>query len=158
MHNPRAVRFIERVRDLRSVTHHLLQWQRPFLQAPRQRFPFDALHHQVTDAVLAAHIVQHANIRMVQPGNRFRFALESLFTNRISRKLRRQNLHRHIPAQPRIPRAVHFSHPARTECVQDLVGSQPNTRGEWHLAAILHRTRFVTPKPDKGLAQRPDSS
>lgn len=40
-------------------------------------------------------------------------------------------------------------HPARTESVHDLVGSQSNTRGEWHLAAILHRTRFVTPSEDK---------
>ena len=35
------MRFIERVRDLRSVTHHLLQRHRPFLQSRRKRLALD---------------------------------------------------------------------------------------------------------------------
>ena len=145
MHHAAEMRSIERIRNLHPVLENLLQRQRPFFQPLRQRLSFDALHHQITDAVLTAHIVQHANVRMVQAGNGFRFALKSLLAHRIGGKLSWQNLHRHIALQPRIPRSVHFTHPARTERVQDLVGSQPNTTGECHLAAILHRTTFVTP-------------
>src|SRR6266404_1785005 len=70
--------------NLHSVLENLLQWQRSFLQSLRQRFPFDALHDQVADAVLATNIVKHADVRMIQAGDSLRFPLEALFAYRIA--------------------------------------------------------------------------
>src|SRR5229473_1024288 len=52
VHNSRAMRFVQRIRDLRSILQYLLQRQRPFLQPFRQRLPFHALHHQIVHAIL----------------------------------------------------------------------------------------------------------
>src|SRR2546422_732787 len=54
-------------------------------------------------------------LRMVQTGNRFRFALEALFANGIGGKLRGKNLDRDGAVQARVPRAIDFAHPARSE-------------------------------------------
>ena len=89
MHYSAAMRFVQRVGDLHSVLENLLQRQRAFLQPLGQRFPFDALHHQITDPVLATNIVQHADVRMIQARDGLRFAFKSLLANRIRRELRR---------------------------------------------------------------------
>ena len=68
-----------------------------------------------------ADVIQHADVRMIQAGNRFGFALEALLSNRIIRKLRRQDLDRHRAFQPRIPRAIHLAHAARAQRGDDLI-------------------------------------
>jgi len=45
--------------------------------------PFHALHHQIVDAVLASHVVQRADVRMVQTGDGLGFAFEALLADRI---------------------------------------------------------------------------
>ncbi len=52
--------------------------------------------------------------------------------------MRRENLDGHCALKPRVAGAIHLAHPARANRVQDLVGSQPSSWGQWHLAAILH--------------------
>ena len=49
---------------------------------------------------------------MVQRGNRLGFQLEAAEALGIRRELRRQHLHRHLPAQPRVEGAVDLAHPA----------------------------------------------
>src|SRR5713226_2539312 len=88
---------------------------------------------------------------MVERGNSARFALKALLAVHIRGELERQDLNGDIAPQPCIPRAIHLAHPARAERVQDFVGSQPNSGGQWHWAAILHRKRFVTPKRRYGI-------
>ena len=56
--------------------------------------------------------MQHADMWMIQAGNGFRFAFKSLLANGITRKLFWQNLDRDSALQSRIPRAIHFAHPA----------------------------------------------
>ncbi len=102
MYDSAAMRFVQRIGNLHAVLEHLLQRQRAFLQPLRQRLPFDALHHQVTDAVLATNIVQHADVRMIQARDGFGFSFEPLPAYRISGKLLRQNLDRHRAIEPRI--------------------------------------------------------
>jgi hypothetical protein len=94
MHHTTAMRIIQCIRDLRTQLEHLLQRQRPLLQTLGQRFALDALHHQVVDSVLMTDVMQHANVWMIQVRDGFRFALEPLLANRITRKLLRKNLDR----------------------------------------------------------------
>src|SRR5215472_8433491 len=115
VHNPCAMRLIQRIRDLCSVLQHLLQRQRPLLQPLRQRLSFHTLHHQVIHAILTTHIMQRANVRMIQSRNRLGFSLESLLSRGIRRHFLRQNLDRHIPTESRILRSIHLSHSTCTE-------------------------------------------
>jgi hypothetical protein len=58
---------------------------------------------------------------MIQAGDGLSFTLEALFAHRITGKLLRQNLDGHRAIEPRIPRAVHLSHPASTQRCADFI-------------------------------------
>src|SRR5437016_11390551 len=132
MHHTAAMRFIQCVRDLRTHVEHLLQPQRPLLQTLRQRFTFETLHYQIVDSVLMTDVVQHADMWMIQVRDGFCFALEPLLVHRIRRKLRRQNLDGDTTLQPRITRAVHLAHAARTQWREDFVGPEFGARSKRH--------------------------
>ena len=61
---------------------------------------------------------------MVQRRGRAGLLLESVQTIDVGRERAGQNLDRNVAAEPRVARAVHFTHPARAECGQDLVRSE----------------------------------
>src|SRR5215469_889671 len=61
---------------------------------------------------------------MVERRERLRFASQPRHSLGISRKRLRQNFQRHVSVQTRIPRAVHFSHPARAYRAGDFI--RPN--------------------------------
>ena len=125
---------------------HLLERQCAFLQSLRQRLAFHAFHHQIIDTILTPHVVQHTNVRMIQAGDGFRFALEALLANGIAGKMCWENFDGNGALQPRVPRTIHLAHPARANRVQDLIGSQPNSVGQWHLDVILHRKKLGIPE------------
>ena len=75
-------------------------------------FAFDAFHHKIVQAILAADIVKHANVRMIQPGDRFRFALKTLLACRIGTHLLGENLYGHGAAQAFVRGTVDFAHAA----------------------------------------------
>ena len=133
MHHATAMRFIQCSRDLRTQLQHLRQRQRPLLQTLGQRFALDALHHQVVDSVLMTDVMQHANVWMIQVRDGFRFALEPLLANRITRKLLRKNLDRNGAIQTSIAGAVDFAHPASAEGGTDFIGSEECPRSERHV-------------------------
>ena len=64
-----AVRLVQRVGDLDGVLQYLLDRQRTFLQALRERLAFEIFHHQKINSVLMADVEERADVRMVQAGN-----------------------------------------------------------------------------------------
>ena len=52
--------------------------QRTFQQPLRERLAFEIFHHQIIGSVLVADVVEGADVGMIQAGNGFCFALESL--------------------------------------------------------------------------------
>ena len=78
MHDALAVRAIERVGDLGSVTQRLIQRQRSLGQPVRERLPFQQLHDEVLGSVLMPHVVERADVRMGELRDRLRLALEAL--------------------------------------------------------------------------------
>src|SRR6266571_3858133 len=109
MRDSLAMRGIERVQNLAGVFDGLLDRQRT-----RKRRPLDELHHQVvwTD------VVKLANMRVIQSGNRARFALEAL------RKLLAGNLDSDHAVEARVASFVDFTHAPRADRRDDLVGSE----------------------------------
>jgi len=59
-----AVSVCQRIGDFYPDLQHLVTRQRSFLQAGRQGRSLQALHHQVINAVMATHIMKHANVGM----------------------------------------------------------------------------------------------
>ena len=113
MNNAAAMRFVQRVRNLCTVFQYLLKRQRALFEALGERLAFHALHHQIVGSVLMTDVMQHADVRMIQAGDGFRFAFESLFANWIRGQLRGKNLDRNNAIKARVARAVNFAHPAR---------------------------------------------
>jgi len=75
----------------------------------------DILHHQEIDPILVSHIVEHANMRMIQARNCPSFELEPSFHLSVIREICGKNLDRDDTVQVGIPRLVHFTHPAFAE-------------------------------------------
>ncbi len=56
----------------------LVEWQCALLQPLRQRLAVEILHDQEVDPVLGADVVERADMRMVQGGDRSGLALKPL--------------------------------------------------------------------------------
>ncbi len=92
MHHTLPVGFVQRIRNFDGVAKRLVERQCAFLQAVRQSLAFDVLHHHEVDAVLAADVVERADVRMIQTGDGTGLALESLFEPGVIGEVRRKNL------------------------------------------------------------------
>jgi len=68
-----------------------------------------------------ANVIEHTDMRVIQTGNRFGFALEALLENWIMGKLRRQNLDGHSSIESRVASAKHFAHAPGAERGDDLI-------------------------------------
>jgi hypothetical protein len=115
VHDPAAVRHIQRTRDLDPVAQHLRQRQRPLGEAVGERLPLEQLHHQVIGAVVVADVVKRADVRVVEVGDRACLALETGADFRVRGEVGRQHLDRDVTTQAGIPGAVDLAHAARTE-------------------------------------------
>ena len=122
MRDPFAVGLVQRVRNLDGVVQYLIQRQRTFFQALRQRLAFEILHYQIIKAILLADVVKRADMRMIQAGNGARFALESLTQFGSIGKVIRKDFDGNGAVEPRIPGAVHLSHPTCANCREDFIG------------------------------------
>ena len=136
--HPAAVRLFESFTNLDSVLQNLRHRQRPLAQTVRQSLALQVFHHQVVDAILAADIVQSADVGMVQRRNRARFPIEALLGLGVLGKMRGKNLDGDSSIEPRVPRPIHLSHPARPERRLNLIWTESRARGKPHVCAQLY--------------------
>jgi hypothetical protein len=87
-----------------------------------QRLSLEAFHYEEVDPVLTANIMEHTDVRVVQTGNGFGFAFETLLAGGIRRKMSRKNLDRNRAIEPRISGAIDFAHSTRAEWRKNFVG------------------------------------
>ena len=113
--DPAIVRRPQRRGDLRRDGKSFVDRHRRAAQAFRQRLAVDQLH----DQVVGADVVERADVRMVQRGDRPRFAREPIA------ELFGRDLDRDVASEPRIARAIHLAHAARTNALDNLVRAQP---------------------------------
>ena len=126
------MRFVERVGDLNRHLQRLVERQCALRQSLRQRLPFQMLHHQEVDPVLAADVVDGADVRMTQRGERLGFALEPLLQVWIRRDMLGQDFDGDRAVQAGVAGFVHLTHAAFAECGDDLIRTKPNAGGERH--------------------------
>ena len=92
---------IEGVGDLHREIEQQRQWQRLRRGEPAiERLPFQTFQHQITKTVVVADIVNRADERMVQRGDRAGLALETPHPIAILRKSGGKNLEGDMTSQP----------------------------------------------------------
>lgn len=133
MHDPESVRGVERFRDLDREGERLTVGQRPFLQPVREVFPRDVLHDEVVDPVLVSHVVERADVRVVELRERFRLSLEALPPLGARGEVLDQDLDGDRAIETGVAGLVDFPHPARSDGSDDLVGTELLTGAEGHL-------------------------
>src|SRR5450631_3063778 len=138
MDDPGAVGFLEGIADLYAALQHLLQRQRTFLQPVVKALALHELHHQIRGSVLCAHVVEHADVRMIQRRNDPGFALEPLLRLGIVRKMGGKNLDRYRPVQASVARAINLAHAARPERRFNFIRTESGARGKSHSCAQLY--------------------
>ena len=111
--------------------------RRRSVQPVRERLAFEILEHQVVELAVAADVVDGADVRIVQRGNRARFLLEALPRFRIRRERAGEHLDGDRAIEPRVARAVDLAHAARANRGDDFVGTKTRARLERHGAGIL---------------------
>ena len=80
-----------------------------------------------------ARVVKRADVGMVQAGNRFGFAVESLAQLRAAGEMRGQNFDRDDAIEARIAGAVHLAHSSRTDRGENFVRTEFCAGGKHHL-------------------------
>ena len=132
MDDPLAVGLVQRIRDLNGRLERLLQRQGPLGQPLGQRLALQVLHHQEVHAVLAPHVVERADVRVVQAGDGLGFALEPLLQLRVASDVRGQDFDGDRAVEAGVAGFVHLAHAASPEGGDDLIRTKPNAGGERH--------------------------
>ncbi len=124
MHDAGAVRLLKRLADLHANFERLLEGHPPFAQLRFQGLALQILHDQIGGSILASHVVQDANVRMIQRRDGTSFPLEALFGFWIFREMRRENFDRNRAIQTSVARAIHFAHAASSQRRLDFVWTE----------------------------------
>ena len=96
----------------------------PLRDALRQIVAFDEFHHEGGHAPAVFEAVDRGDVRMVQGGEHFRFALKTREPIGIGRERRRQDLDRDLALEFRVGRPIHLPHAAFADRRGDVVDAE----------------------------------
>ena len=120
MNDALGVRLDQRRHDLRGIQQRRFHRERSAFQPCRQRFALHQFHHQV----VRPNVVERADVRVVQRGNRARLALET------GAELLVSDLDGDGAAQSRVDRPKDLAHAAFAELAFDAVWTQARARSQ----------------------------
>ena len=98
----------------------------------RKIFPFDEFEHEGPRRADLLEAVHLRNVRVIERGERFRFTLEAGEALRVVDERLREDLERHVAAQPRVAGAIHLAHAPDAEEREDLVMTERGDRSQAH--------------------------
>ena len=104
--------------------------QRAVLEPLGQRLALEKLHDEIGMALVLADVVQRTDVRMFEPRDVPRLALEPLAPLRIGGEARRQHLDGHRAVEPRVLRLEHLAHPALADEGDDFIRAEPRAGRE----------------------------
>jgi hypothetical protein len=137
---------LECVGDLGAESQHLVQGQGAARQSRRQRLTFQQLEYEVVGLVLAADIVQAADMRVIQGRDRSGLPGEAPAELGIVRQIRREDLDRHATIESGVTGFVHLAHASRADEGDDLVGSETDTGPKRHAGGTLYAPLMWRPR------------
>ena len=123
---------LESAGDLHPQFKHLLDRQRLAIHVLLERLAFEQLHDEELLPLVFSHVVNGADVRIVQRGCGVCFALEALLRTGFSGETGRQNLDRDVSFETRVNGTVNFAHPAGANGRFDSIGAQPGARRQVH--------------------------
>ena len=115
------VRRLQRVRDLMRNGQRVIERHRPTRQPLGEILAVHELHDQRADAVGFFEPVNVGDVRMVERGERLRFAGEAPEPIRIGGEGFRQDLQRDVAIEPRVARAVDLAHSTGAKRSKDFI-------------------------------------
>jgi len=121
MHHALAMSLVQRVSDLDGMLQGLVERQGALLQSIGERVSFDVLHDHEIHAILAADVVERADVGMVQAGDGPGFTLETLLELGVVGEVRRRDLDGDRSVEAGVFGLVDLTHPPGPEWSQDLV-------------------------------------
>ncbi len=126
------VRRVKGVRHLEAILRDSLDLQWPPGNAVLERLPLKDLHNNEVLAFVLVHVVNCADVRMIQGAGGPRFALKAFDRMSVLGKLFREEFQGDVAAKFNIFRLVHHSHAASAQFVHDAVmgNGPPNHRKE----------------------------
>ena len=127
-----AMRLVERVGNLGGDRQRLVERQRPSFQPRGQRLALEMRHDQVVRAIDAADVVDAADVRMVQRGDRPRLALEAGPRIGVAGDFTREDFDGNRAIETSIPGFVDLAHAAGAEHSLDLIRAEPSAGGQCH--------------------------
>jgi hypothetical protein len=108
----------------------VMPWERAARQPLSQVFPLDQFHDQRSDAVNVFQSINRCDVRVIEAGEHFGFALKALEAIGIPGHGFRKDFDRDLPLQLRVVRAIHLAHSACAENRKNFVGPEPAIGGE----------------------------
>ncbi len=111
---------LEPLCHLQRQLQRLLERDRSLCEPGGEILPSDQFHDQGVVLALVLQAVDAGDVRVVEGCQHLGLALEPRHALGIAGKLRRQDLDRDVPIQPRVPRAVDLPHAALAEGRGDL--------------------------------------
>ena len=138
MDDPGGMRGDQRFGDVAGDIQALLERQGTATQSRGERLPFHQFHDQIGDVrasnACVTNIVQRADARVGQLRDRARFTLQRFAASAGIAELAGQHFDRDIAVEPCITRAIHLTHAASAnqlddlECAEAFTGTQIRTR------------------------------
>ena len=92
----------------------------------------DQLHGEEADTVLVLDGVERDDVRVIEPGDRARLALEAGEAIGGGGHRLGQHLHRHLAAEAEVLGPIDLAHPSGSEGAEDLVGAEAGLGGKRH--------------------------
>ena len=126
----------EPARDLHAILNRRAFRHRTVPQPLAERLALEQFRDDVRNRALAADVVDDQEVGMVECACGPRFGLEPLDALRVGGAGAGQSFDRHVPAEARVPGAIHLAHTAGADQAVDLVGAEPRS-GRQHLAHRL---------------------
>ncbi len=124
MHDPVTMRVLERAGDLDRVGQSLLEWHPSSCQSSGQRLTVEAFHHEEVDVVMTPDVVERADVRVRQRGNRSGLAREPRAQLRLERDAGGHDFDCNRTIEADINGAEDLAHAAGAEETLDSIGTK----------------------------------
>ena len=132
VHDARTVRLVEGTCDLNGVLQRLVERQPTFFKPAGKRFAFEILHHEERGAAILAYVVQRADVRVIERGNRARFAIESFAELWVRGEVRGKDFDCYPTIEPRVASEIDLAHPSRADERENFVSAKADARRDGH--------------------------
>ncbi len=118
------VRHVEGLAELLDDGHHGCQRQRRVsIDQTLERTTLDIFHHQITQPIIVAHVVDGHDVGMLEHAGQVRLLLEAAYDIRAAEQVAVQHLDRDLTAQARVMGAIDTGHAAVADNVEQPVAA-----------------------------------